>query len=282
MTSLFRAADGRVRSGWVVSCFAVTSVVVASLTFIVTARIGHPQSLDDPRIAHAGLGLLVAAAVASLVCRYAFDESVGVTDRRWWRHLLAGFALGAALLTVSCGVPALLGVTTLSLASLPVAAAVGHAGGQWLYLVPTALSEELLLRGVPLQALSRGVGRFGALAMTSLFFGLMHLGNPNASLVAALNVALVGVLFGAVTLRTGSLWCSIGLHSAWNFFEGTVFGQPVSGLTPQNALVVARWPAERSFFCGGEFGPEAAGWTAVVLIVASVVTLLQLRQRRVA
>jgi hypothetical protein len=281
MTWLFRAADGRVRSGWVLCCFVLTSVVVGLISSVVTARIDHPQSLDDPRIAHAGLTLLVSAGVASLVCRYAFAEAVGVTDAQWWRRLLAGFGLGGALLTVSCAVPALVGETTLSLASLPVSAAVGHAVGQWLFLVPTALSEELLLRGVPLQALSRGVGRFGALAMTSLFFGLMHLGNPNASLVAALNVALVGVLFGAVTLRTGSLWCSIGLHSAWNFFEGTVFGQPVSGLTPQNALVVARWPAERSFFCGGEFGPEAAGWTAVVLIIASVVTLLQLRQRRV-
>jgi membrane protease YdiL (CAAX protease family) len=278
---VFRAADGRVRSGWVLASFGLTTGVTGVVAAIVTNGVSHPETLDDPRIAHTGLTLLVSAGVASLVCRYAFGEAVGLRDGRWWRHALVGFALGAGLLGVSCLVPMLVGVTSLSATSLPWAQAAGHALAQWAFLLPTAVSEELLVRGVPLRALSRGLGRFGAVALTSLFFGVMHLGNPNASLVAALNVALVGVLFGAITLRTGSLWCSIGLHSAWNFFEGTVFGQPVSGLTPRHALLDAHWPPARGFFSGGDFGPEAAGWTAVVLLLASVVVLLQLRQRGV-
>ncbi len=277
---VFRAADGRVRSGWVLGSFVLVTGLGGAIASIVTNEVDRPESLDDPRIAHSGLTLLIAAGVGSLVCRRVFDEAVGLRDERWWAQAARGFAVGAALLAASCLLPLLLGTTSLAAGTLPWPQALGHALAQWAFLLPTAVSEELLVRGVPLQALSRGLGRFGALAITSLFFGLMHLGNPNASLVAALNVALVGVLFGAITLRTGSLWCSIGLHSAWNFFEGTVFGQPVSGLTPRHALLEAHWPSARSFFSGGDFGPEAAGWTAVVLLLASGVVLLQLRQRR--
>lgn len=38
-----------------------------------------------------------------------------------------------------------------------------------------------------------------------------------------------GVLFGAVYMATRSLWVAMGLHTAWNFLQGDVFGVAVSG-----------------------------------------------------
>ena len=97
--------------------------------------------------------------------------------------------------------------------------------------------------------------------------------NPAATWLAALQVALVGAWFGALTVRTGSLWVAMGLHVAWNFFEGFVFGQPVSGNAPGTSLLIGGNAAAPTFWSGGAFGPEAAGWTAVVLVLGLGLTL---------
>jgi hypothetical protein len=83
----------------------------------------------------------------------------------------------------------------------------------------------------------------------------------------------VGVWFGVLTARTGSLWCALGLHLSWNFCEGFVFGQPVSGLRP-GASLLGGTVGEAGFWSGGGFGPEAAGWTAVLLLLAIGLCLL--------
>ena len=38
------------------------------------------------------------------------------------------------------------------------------------------------------------------------------------------------MLFAAIYMLTRSLWFVVGLRWTWNFFEGTVFSAPVSGL----------------------------------------------------
>jgi hypothetical protein len=138
-------------------------------------------------------------------------------------------------------------------------------------LGPTAVGEELMLRGVVLRQLARGTRPWIAVALTGSCFGAMHLLNPSATAVAALNVALVGVWFGVLALRS-SLWSSIGAHVAWNWFEGFFYGQPVSGIEPGRALL-SGWLDGAPFFSGGQFGPEAAGVTSVLLALAIVVSV---------
>ncbi len=267
--SLLLGADGRFRSGWVVGLFGFVALVVIIAANVIAALVGlhGGETLDDPHLLVTSLSNLLGAVGATATCVLFFRERVGLRDERALPHLLTGVGLGGVALTLACGVPALVGVTSLTLSGAPWAAMVGHGLKQLVVLGPAAVAEELLLRGVPLQALKRGLGSTAAVLLTGATFGLLHLTNPNASLVAALNVALVGVWFGVLTVRTGSLWMSLGLHGSWNFFEGFVFGQPVSGLTPSQSLLVGSWPSTRGFFSGGDFGPEAAGWTAVLLLL---------------
>jgi membrane protease YdiL (CAAX protease family) len=269
------SADGRVRSGWVVLAFALIAGVVTALASAAATALGMREvtGLDDPRAALFTWPMLLGALAATLVCRRAFDAPVGLERSGAGRQLALGVAGGVALVALACVGPMLAGVTTLRWGAAPaprlVLAALVHA----LAIAPTGLAEELLLRGVPLRALARGTHPVVAVLLTSLTFGALHLTNPNASPVAALVVALVGVWFGAAALRTGSLWAPIGLHVGWNFGEGFVFGQPVSGLQPGAALLEARWPAQAGFWSGGDFGPEAAGWTAALLAGAVALTM---------
>lgn len=115
--------------------------------------------------------------------------------------------------------------------------------------------EELLSRGYHLQTLASGLNLLWGVVLSSAIFGLLHLGNPNATWVSAAGIFFAGVFLALGFVWTGRLWLSIGLHIGWNFFEGVVFGFPVSGLATYPLLrIQVSGPAA---WTGGAFGPEA-------------------------
>jgi membrane protease YdiL (CAAX protease family) len=115
--------------------------------------------------------------------------------------------------------------------------------------------EELLSRGYHLQNLAAGINLTWGVILSSLIFALMHLGNPNVSVMAVLGLITAGFFLAFGYLRTRQLWLPIGLHIGWNFFEGTVFGFQVSGLDIYR--LVEQTVQGPHIFTGGEFGPEA-------------------------
>ncbi len=273
--NLLRDAEGRIRSPYVVGVFvlvAVASQGVLSLGLGLAGLLSF-EDLDSARVFFSTFPTLVSGVGATLVCWFAFREPTGLAAPRPQRLFGVGFLIGAVTLSVCCVVPALVGATTLSVT--PKSASVVATAGlmQLLTLSPAGFGEELLLRGLGFNALRRGMGDVAAVAVSSVVFGGLHLFNPGATWLAALGVALVGAWFGALTVRSGSVWLAMGLHVAWNFFEGFVFGQPVSGNPPGTSLLIGGTATAPTFWSGGAFGPEAAGWTAVVLVLGLGLTL---------
>ena len=115
--------------------------------------------------------------------------------------------------------------------------------------------EELLFRGYQLQTLASGMNLFWGVAISSVVFGILHLTNPNATWVSALGIFFAGLFLATGYLCTGQLWLSIGLHIGWNFFEGVVFGFPVSGIATYPLLRIN--VTGPGMWTGGAFGPEA-------------------------
>lgn len=126
---------------------------------------------------------------------------------------------------------------SLRLAWLPLLYIAGGLGlSIWLGVPPASvvlwvlvntflvgLSEELMFRGVLLQALRQSVSIVPAVALTTLAFGAIHslnvfvTGELLAALIQSTAAALSGLFFIALRLRTGSLWPSIVIHGLWDW-----------------------------------------------------------------
>ena len=100
-----------------------------------------------------------------------------------------------------------------------------------------AIFEEILFRGVLFRIVEEGLGTWAALLISALVFGFVHIGNPGATVWSSVAIAIeAGLLLGMAYQVTRSLPLVIGLHAAWNFTQGSVFGSAVSG-TSGHALL---------------------------------------------
>lgn len=148
-----------------------------------------------------------------------------------------------------------------------------------LLLLCGAAGEEIAFRGFPLQFLIRGYGAWPGIAGIGLLFGIVHLSNPNATPLAALNTAGFGMLFGAALLRTRDLALPVGMHFGWNLTL-PFLGVQLSGITIKVADYRLIWNAG-DLWSGGNYGPEAGlPATAVVLLLGAAVWFLPLSTGR--
>ena len=218
-------------------------------------------------LAVAAVFLLVYIAGARWIERRPVRE---LAPSRAVPELAAGLVTGFALFSSVMAILWALGVYRFT----------GRGAGQGMALglalaIMSGVLEELLFRGILFRLSARIVGTWGALAFTSLLFGLAHLGNRGATFSSGLSIVLeAGILLGAAYALTGRLWLPIGLHIAWNFTEGSVFGMSVSGNT--NGLgFLAGSLSGPSLLTGGAFGPEASIVAVVVCFVAAMLLLVR-------
>ena len=127
----------------------------------------------------------------------------------------------------------------------------------FLFLV-VGVGEEILFRGILFRWIDEKWGFVVALVVSSLLFGAMHFGQPGATWWSSLAIAIeAGLLLGAAYKWSGTLWLPIGIHWAWNFFQGNVFGFAVSGGDAGASLIQAGVNGP-DILTGGAFGAEAS------------------------
>ena len=143
--------------------------------------------------------------------------------------------------------------------------------------IVVGFNEELLFRGYHLQTITSGSNLFWGLLISSIIFGSLHLGNPNATWASAAGIFFAGLFLAYGYTRTQQLWLPIGLHLGWNFFEGVVFGYPVSGLTIYPLMNIK--VSGPQVWTGGAFGPEAGLIILPALVVGAILINLYTRSR---
>lgn len=203
---------------------------------------------------------------------------------RWSSDACAGLFIGVVMQAAIIGVASLAGGLSIRGEyfqrpdGLPPMVAAGISLG---FFVWVSLIEEVFSRGYQVTNLVEGfrglvsprLAAALALALTAGLFGALHLGNANATALAAGSIVCAGVLLGLSYVWTGSLGLPIGLHLGWNFAEGNLFGLPVSG----GAAPYSLWRCElhgSALWTGGDFGPEGGlGSVAAIALGIALVAL---------
>ena len=280
--SVLLNAQGQLRSGWKLGAYFLVLLVVwvgVGVTVAVPFTASDlAESLHVVLVLNAVVGL--AGAVIPLVFMVRVVERIplaafGVGFNRGWRYDLAlGLLIGLVMVLVLLGAAA--AVTELDvrwgsreddrfwIAPLLTVAAI----------VVSAASEELVFRGYPMQVLMTGIGRWPAVSVMSLLFGLVHQANPNFTWLGLMNTILAGVLLSVAYLRTRSLWLPYGIHAAWNLGLGPILGFPVSGLE-----MASIWTTRGSgveWIAGGPYGPEG-GLIGTIVFAAALRAVLSIR-----
>ena len=261
--------------------YALVRLLVA-LLFVIPAFVAETAV---PRFARS-LGSMTAwslsALAACLLGGAAYAAYVRLAERRQvsefgrrgaLKELAAGLLVGAALfgttiaVLASLGLYRIQGMRDVSVLVVPLAMSIG-----------AGVIEEILFRGVIFRIVESSLGTWLALVISGVLFGLVHLGNPNATALGAVAIIFeAGIMLAGAYLLTRRLWLPIGIHIGWNFTQGGVFSVPVSG-TASKGLFDATLTGP-AWLSGGEFGAEGSIVAVVVCVALASVLLRRAAQR---
>ena len=204
-----------------------------------------------------------------------------------WKELGAGFLFGLVSLAVIAGLALAAGTRRLN-PNLSASVLIGKAAGMALTAAVVAVLEEMLFRGAVFGALRRVFHWMFALVLSSMIYSIVHFlepaklvgevtwhsglellprmlagfANPHAIFPGFLNLTVAGILLGWAYQRTGSLYCSIGLHGGWIFW-----------LKSYGALTV-ELPGATTWFWGSS--KLIDGWFALPVLAATLQLFLLL------
>jgi membrane protease YdiL (CAAX protease family) len=257
-----------------VRMFAITTLFVAvvAAAAVVLNRWHAPWTMV--LAAWALLAILAAIVFGAERLLPRGPSRVGLDLRSAPRGLLTGLGIGAVLFSA----------VILELTAAGDYRIVGAGLSGWLVqfdllLVASAATEELFVRGVVFRLLSEWAGTWIALAVSAAIFGALHAFNHGATWISSTAIALeAGVLLAAAYVAAGNLWVPIGLHIAWNFCEGPLYGTTISGGSVAHTIFRAHLTGP-SLLTGGAFGPEAGLPAVLTCLVAAAVLLAYARAK---
>lgn len=237
-----------------------------AFSFLLPAQTGGENIASAINIAFM-LGIDVALVLAAYITLRWIDRRpfpmLGMSfSLQGLKELLAGLTFGFLFLTVIFLILRIAGLVDVSF---------GGINSQTLdtlltYLIvftAAGILEELINRGYLFQAFIEGTRVWIAILVFSFIFSLVHIFNEDFSWVGAICIFLHGVLFALTYFKTRSLWVPIGIHVAWNWTQGPLWGMKVSG-TGIGHTFMKSVPRGPELLSGGNFGAEGSLITVIV------------------
>ncbi|MCX4234213.1 CPBP family intramembrane glutamic endopeptidase [Streptomyces ortus] len=254
--------------------------VLVVLFVLVTGLAARMRSAagDNPVLS------LLVGAVSVLIALTVYAAAVRFLEQRPATELDTAAAGSGLRVGVAVG----LGLFAVTLALIALFGGYGTKGGVAVggaltvlgMMAGVAVVEELLFRGIVFRLVEELTGTWGAMVISGLLFGGLHLANSDATVWGALAIAVeAGLMLGACYAATRTLWMPIGLHFGWNFALSGIFGVTVSGNDDMPAGLLHGVLSGPEAITGGGFGPEAGVFAILVCAVPTVVFLRTARRR---
>ncbi|MDN5216459.1 CPBP family intramembrane metalloprotease [Fulvivirgaceae bacterium BMA12] len=204
--------------------------------------------------------LLVIWAFRKVIDRRSL-HSLGFSLRKKGKDIFLGILIGAVTMMAGSLILWAMGLLEITDAGFIASTFLTSL----ILCIAIALNEEILVRGYVLNNFMMSFNKYVALILSALLFAILHIFNPNTSVLGMFNLFLAGILLGASYIYTKNLWFPVALHFSWNFFQGPVFGFHVSGLD-MNAVIIQK-PQEEQLFSGGTFGFEGSILATILSLV---------------
>lgn len=190
--------------------------------------------------------------------------------------MATGLAVGFLVFAGITGILALLGMYRIESVS-PKWNLVAISLADFLLV---ACAEELIFRGFLFRYIDERYNTAVALTVSALVFGFIHIMNSGATVWSSISIAITtGLMLGLAYKASGDLWLPIGIHWAWNFTQGNIFGFNVSGYHSAASIFTAKVDGP-DLFTGGAFGPEASIIAPIFGVALSIIFAFYWRLRR--
>ena len=243
----------------------------------------HASLTDKSSDFHLILELLAFGFILYTVFRWTKKvekrpiRTLGFYRENFLSNLFKGFGLGLALF----------------LLTLLVLVVLGQYRFESIHLNPYSLffviftipfwilqgtAEEVVSRAWLLPQLASRTNLKLAVLISSLFFTLLHMGNSGLTPLSLVNLFLFGVAMSLYLLKTDTVWGVAGIHGAWNFAQGNLFGILVSGQSSGTSIMKFTPQGNQDWLSGGSFGIEGSIVSSIILLLLIVYLAYQLKK----
>ena len=272
--SIFVNREQQVRSGWKIGLVLVLYMICMAfwMQFFPVKRLTDLRYNIVDTLVFVG----VIIAVLRLLDRKPLNH-IGLTGvlGHFWD---LGFGLVFGLVSIGFIFVILMSSGQIGVERVDFSSSVWSSLGNGLLLfVLVGFREELFSRSYCLFVFGQMRRVWLSVLLSAIFFTLFHAGNPNLQPIGLINIFLAALLFTFMTIKTGNLWMAIGYHITWNYFQGSVFGFPVSGV-PISSLIQIQI-GHNNWLTGGPFGPEAGLLGTGTLFAGFIVVWLYTKGR---
>jgi hypothetical protein len=284
MNPFYNANEGRLRAGFRVPLFIILFVILMSLG--VSIPLGGFQYLI-------AAGLLFGFFWMSfrfMDNRVSIREAGLSLNSLWWKEFGIGSLSAFAAMT-------LIFMTEWSMGDLEIAGFAWERISAQFWMIPVmaylaqhlgvGFYEEFMARsylinnikeGFTLSKINPGQATVIGVVISSSIFGVMHMMNPGATVFAVLNIIGAGVMLAVPYVFTGRLALSVGIHFAWNFSQGGIYGFKVSGTEPLHPVVDIQ-QGGHFIWTGGSFGPEGGIIGLIGIMFVLTLVLFYIRKQ---
>ncbi len=284
MNEIFLNAVGRLRSGWRLAIFTGIFFLISTIFSMILLGLIQAFQVEKTtaNFIFFTVGNFFSAFFAILIgwgCNKLLEDlsfrALGCWfAKSWFKDLTLGLGLGILTILLAAGISLAFGGLSFQLNQTSEKKAIlSTLGISFLIFVLGAIAEEAIFRGYVLQTLTRAKLAWFGILLTSLPFGLIHFGNPNANIFSTANTVLAGIWFGVAYLKTRNLWFPFAIHFVWNWVQGAFLGIPVSGLkelTPNPILQAV--DIGPTWLTGGHYGLEA-GFACTLALIISILLI---------
>ena len=280
--------------GWIAPSIAAPFICIFLLIISMLpgdlglAYLGFTEPMGPPRgplgfflmlVSFSVFGLAVAGWVRWVEKRSL--ASAGLCGDRGLTKFMTGLAVGIAMMGAIVTAIALSGGYRVA-DQFPAFASPAALG--WIVLLLAGFTvqasvEEFVFRGWLFSTIMRRWNTTAAFILSSAAFTFVHF-SPRATLLEMVMTFIFAIFACAWVRRSSSIWGVMGWHVGWNWFGGTGFDVPITGLdTGLPALVVKMVPVGPAYLTGAGEGPEGSIYTLGLLTAASLSLLLVAKQR---